>query len=80
MPEVPSTMIVELYCPQLNQVISSIIVPNGSPATLTGTIDLPAGDYDLCLRLYIQSFGGYGEYSGADLQVIVGQTVAEQEA
>lgn len=71
-------MVVELYCMSLGQVISSVTVPSGNPVALTGVIDLPAGDHEICIRMYSENFEGSGDWSGASLQVIVGQTVDEQ--
>ena len=72
-------MVVQLYCPSLDVVISSITVVSGNPACLTGTIDLPEGTHDLCVRLYAEDWEGYGDYDGAAMQVIMGQTVANPE-
>jgi hypothetical protein len=71
-------MVVELYCVTTNETISSITVPNGSPAALTGAIDLPMGEHEICIRMYPQDYDGWGDWSGANLQVIVGQTVDER--
>jgi hypothetical protein len=74
----PSTMIVELYCPELGEVISSITVPNGSFACLTGVIDLPAGDHTICIRMRSSTTDGWGSHTGASLQVVLGQEVLER--
>jgi hypothetical protein len=71
-------MVVELYNFSTNEVISSITVPNGSPAALTGVIDLPAGIHEICIRMYPESWDGWGDWTGAGLQVIMGQTVDER--
>jgi len=72
------TMVVELYRTEDDYVIASVQVPSGSPACLTGVIDLPEGKSTLCIRMYPADFEGSGSYDGAGLQVIVGQTVDEQ--
>lgn len=71
-------MVVQLYCSDLDEVISSVEVPSGSFACLTGVIDLPAGEHNICIRLYPKSWEGWGQFDGAGLQVIVGQTVSER--
>jgi hypothetical protein len=71
-------MVVELYCITTDETISSVTVPGGNPVALTGAIDLPAGSHDICIRMYPESFDGWGDWSGASLQVIVGQTVDER--
>lgn len=68
-------MVVELYETNTGTVISSITVSNGSSATLTGVIDLPEGDSQICIRMYPAEVDGWGTYTGAALQVILGQTV-----
>lgn len=70
-------MIVELYCLETNTVIASVNVPDGSPACLTGAVDLAEGDWTLCIRMYSSSWEGWGSYTGAGMQVIVAQTVDE---
>jgi hypothetical protein len=70
-------MVVELYCRQLSEIISSVTVPSGRPVALTGVIDLPAGEHEICIRMYSDN-GAYGNWSGASLQVIAGQTVGER--
>lgn len=71
-------MVVELYCMTTDEIISSVTVRSGHPVALTGVIDLPVGDHDICIRMYAEQFDGYGDWSDAKLQVIVGQTVDER--
>lgn len=68
-------MVVELYEVNSGTVISRIRVRHGFSATLTGTIDLPAGDNQICIRMYPTDSSGWGDFSHAGLQVILGQTV-----
>jgi hypothetical protein len=70
-------MVVELFHEESGTVIASITVPSGNSASLTGVFDLPEGDSTLCIRMYAAEYGGSGDYDGAGLQVIVGQTVEE---
>jgi hypothetical protein len=71
-------MVVQLYDASAGIVIASISVPNGSFATLSGVVDIPAGTTTIELRAYPEDVDGWGDYNGAGLQVILGQTVAEQ--
>jgi hypothetical protein len=71
-------MVVELYCITTGEVISSVSVASGNSAALTGVIDLPAGNHEISIRMYPESIDGWGDWSGAGLQVILGQTVTER--
>lgn len=65
---------VEIYCASTDQVIASIKVPSGSPACLTGVVDLPAGEHELYLR-FTNIDGDYATFGATGLQAIVGQKV-----
>jgi hypothetical protein len=71
-------MIVQLYCMTTGEVISSVTALSGSPVSLTGAIDLPVGDHQICIRMYPEEAEAYGDWSGASLQIILGQTVDER--
>lgn len=71
-------MIVQLYDATAQSVITSIVVPSGSFASLSGVIDVPAGTTTIELRAYPEDSDGYGDYSSAGLQVVLGQTVTQQ--
>lgn len=71
-------MIVELFCQESGLVITSIRVPSGSPACLTGAIDLPEGEWTLCVRMRpAQDDAEASDHGDVRMQVIVGQTVSE---
>lgn len=70
---------VQLYCTDLDQVITSVSVLPGRSMAISGTIDLPAGDHQLCLRLHIADFATIASFAGAVLQAIRAQTVAQPE-
>lgn len=68
-------MVVELYCESTAETITRVTVPGGDHVVLTGAIDLPVGEHDICIRLYPEELDGSGDWSDANLQVILGQAV-----
>jgi hypothetical protein len=71
-------MVVELYCQESDFVITRTYVPSGHPVCLTGVIDLPEGEWTLCVRLRPQESDAISTgYGNVRMQAIVGQTVNE---
>lgn len=68
-------MVVALVDRTTGSQITSVIVPSGSPACLTGVVDLSQGSHEICVHLYPAEVGAQASFGGASLQIILGQTV-----
>lgn len=71
----PGRTVVELCSHSATSAFARAVAPDGTGVAMTGVIDLPAGESWIFALGYPEDYEGWGSYSGAGLQVILGQTV-----